>query len=611
MPDNAFDRTILNALERPLSPDHNQALSQMDRTIRELADRTHNFRAGYSSNANALSPAGTSAFGFIGDAFRAVPVTPEDSATATQIGISPGLGYLSAVLIDEFTADNPSNIPSLNQGVEGLNDLSPYKPVILTAQTVFSPPQNNGAGTRVDRIEVKYNRVTTNPTVENGWNPVTGEFDPRLVNQTLSFNVDGQTSMDGFGAINYALGRENGVTFLSPASPGYVVIAYVVVPVGKLNFNPASIIDRRPLIFPGGTIPVSFVATVPDSSNIPVISSVVAPPGIQVGAISHNLLHSAIQFFIFAGRMNGFDFTPSVSVMTQLGGDRGGGFVATTSQTGIGNSLNGALSASALSLTLHSSSLFPPSGAVTVDTEVIEYAANDIASNTLSSLSRGASLTFPAPHTDGTSVSLNGVPVVLAVTMDISLTSLTIILNDSLSLPGAGYVMIDDEIINYSANNTSTNTLSGLIRGALFTQFDAHSKGTPVLKASLDRNDTAQVHLTKFVGDGNLTFGQPVVRAITQDEANKLTNSSFSFGDLQVAPNNFVDNTDPKHPVSFSGGWSAGETRGQDCLTFSVVTVTTTADPSHVAFGLPVDSDSGLIGDYPITYYVMANLRAF
>lgn len=68
----------------------------------------------------------------------------------------------------------------------------------------------------------------------------------------------------------------------------------------------------------------------------------------------------------------------------------------------VATTLNGGISAGAVSATLASSTLLPPVGYVTIETEAILYGANNTATSVISSLTRGADGTTAAAHSDGT-----------------------------------------------------------------------------------------------------------------------------------------------------------------------------------------------------------------
>ena len=71
-------------------------------------------------------------------------------------------------------------------------------------------------------------------------------------------------------------------------------------------------------------------------------------------------------------------------------------------------------------------------------------------------------------------------------TLDGALTSgsSSIVLDDSGSFPSSGTVLIDSERVAYTANDTSTETLSGLTRGSDNTTAASHSDGAAVTNAT-------------------------------------------------------------------------------------------------------------------------------
>ena len=110
MPDQSYQRTIVYPLEKPIADDLNQDSSQGDRSIRDTL----------SALLNAQS-------GVVGGSLQVVQQSPP----ALGVIIKAGLAFQNA------PTDTPSNIG----GVIGLNDLSPYKPIVLAAHydTMISP----------------------------------------------------------------------------------------------------------------------------------------------------------------------------------------------------------------------------------------------------------------------------------------------------------------------------------------------------------------------------------------------------------------------------------------------------------------------------------------
>ena len=68
------------------------------------------------------------------------------------------------------------------------------------------------------------------------------------------------------------------------------------------------------------------------------------------------------------------------------------------------DTLDGAINASATSLTLDSSEAFPSTGVLLIDSERLSYSANDTDAGTISSITRAADNTTAASHSDGATV---------------------------------------------------------------------------------------------------------------------------------------------------------------------------------------------------------------
>ena len=81
----------------------------------------------------------------------------------------------------------------------------------------------------------------------------------------------------------------------------------------------------------------------------------------------------------------------------------------------------------------------------------------------------------------------------LAESMDVSQT--TIVLEDSSFFPDSGYVYIDNEVIQFTSNDKSTNTLGGCIRSATFTNFQAGATRSYTAGVAAIHNDRTGVVL--------------------------------------------------------------------------------------------------------------------
>jgi hypothetical protein len=178
MADKPFDREVINVRERPLSSDVDLIGSYADQAIRETLRQIYSKRTSFSDPTNVPSPSG-----FIGSAFA-----PRAAAVpAMTVTVKAGLGFI----------DNPADVPFTVGGVSGVNDLSPFKPLTLTADEVITVPAADPVNPRIDIIEVQYDRRLQDASSRDILNPITGIFAPGAVNKTLSFNLQHERPLVG------------------------------------------------------------------------------------------------------------------------------------------------------------------------------------------------------------------------------------------------------------------------------------------------------------------------------------------------------------------------------------------------------------------------------
>lgn len=239
-----FDRTITRPLERPISADLDQGLSQTDRAIRDTLRRMFQI-------------AGTPQSGFLDTSF----LVAQNSPTGMSVLITPGVGFQDA------TGDLPTGI----DGVTGVDDLSPYKPLPLNATMTIAIDAAPGAGQeRYDIIEVKVDRRAENPLSRDVLNTGTGLFVPTSVNKTLAFSLDGRSGRvvspsNSTTGIGYKVGTAAavGTAVVPSTSPGYVPLCTIYVGPSVTSILNANITDRRVLMGPtpgDGTVTTSKLA---------------------------------------------------------------------------------------------------------------------------------------------------------------------------------------------------------------------------------------------------------------------------------------------------------------------------------------------------------------
>lgn len=224
MSNRPFDRTILEPLEKPLADDINQLQSNFDQTFRFYVSQL------------AKNSAGTPQDGFMANGFLVSPSSPN----ALSVTVSPGLGF-QLQTGTEIAIDT----------VIGHNDLDLYKPIPLLAAQAFTVPTAPSApNSRIDIIEVKATRFTTDPNTRKVLEENTGQFVPGTVNKTSAWAVDGRAAVVAAGGSSTApLSYRTGVAAASPVAPavttGYIKVAEIVVGSDVTVITSANITDKR------------------------------------------------------------------------------------------------------------------------------------------------------------------------------------------------------------------------------------------------------------------------------------------------------------------------------------------------------------------------------
>jgi len=222
MADQPFNRTPLYPLEKPLADDINQGFSQADRSLRD-------FLYQFYSQAN----------GFVQASLKVGAAGP------------PSLNVVMAAGIAFY--DNGTDVPTAIGGVVGLDDRARYKPIVLGNPLTIAVPAPPGANSRIDLIEVAYNRLSDNPQSREFLDPTTDAFAPALKSKTLDFNVDGTLAYYAAAAVpTTALAYKSGVAGVSPVAPttdtGYMAVATILVVSGAVVINTGDITDQRSLL---------------------------------------------------------------------------------------------------------------------------------------------------------------------------------------------------------------------------------------------------------------------------------------------------------------------------------------------------------------------------
>lgn len=321
MSTNAYERVIINNLEKALSTDINELQSQLDRSQRSFLERLFNraSRDGLGISAGPVSP------GFVGDGFR---VTAD--GTHMALYVAPGQGFIYD------TSDVGANQVVNGVAISGLDDLSAFKPLLLVSPPTVSPagniavPAADPTNPRIDQVEVAYIRQALDQSTRLVLNPATGVAPATSLYKTLSFLLDGtfgqgtgQASTGQFG-VYYHVGTPGATPSIPAVSPGHYAIAQVLVPAGSSAVAQNQIRDLRYLLNPEGIGKGAFIVSVASqAATAPAMAHVDAPPGVRVAAQYVPVSASAGEITCWILLPGGVaDFSASIAVY-----DSGGNFL--------------------------------------------------------------------------------------------------------------------------------------------------------------------------------------------------------------------------------------------------------------------------------------------
>jgi len=279
-----FNRTVINTRERPLSSDINRAQSEIDRTLRDALMNIylprHSTYPDYASYPVS---------GMIGAGMKVRPKSPASMIVTVDIGL--GMSYSGAV---------DSNIG----GVPEVNDLSLWKPLYLDAPKDIVLDAAPGSSYRYDIIEVRTNRLLTDPSSRDVLNTSSGAFEAQVVNKALDWRLDGSFSRvlagnPSTGAIGYKVGA-TGAAAPDPTN-NYMKIATIYIPTGTTAVDADKINDTRRMLSPAGLACLSTTVFIPAGSTTPNMTMLRCPPGIVVSAVCISFNPVELEIYVLAG----------------------------------------------------------------------------------------------------------------------------------------------------------------------------------------------------------------------------------------------------------------------------------------------------------------------
>jgi len=290
MANKPFDRVMLNPRERPLSSDINQYQSEADRTLRALLERIYSRRTSLSSDV--ATPA---IDGVIGDGLKVRPVSP----ISMQVRVPAGYG----------SQYNASDLPSAIGGVQGVDDLSAWKPLALNADVTFTVPAAHPTLPRYDIIEVRANRAVADLSSRDVLNTSTGRFEPVDVYKTLSWAMEGSTGVvaspsNSTAAVSLKTGTPAAFPAVPSTTTGYVKVAELIVDSGVTTLDVNAIRDLRRMLFPASQWSIACQLTTALSGPLVCsLANLIAPPGVQVVGLSTALAYGACEIYIAMGAL--------------------------------------------------------------------------------------------------------------------------------------------------------------------------------------------------------------------------------------------------------------------------------------------------------------------
>lgn len=293
--DKPFDRANVGLRERPVSSDHNRIQSQIYRTIQSLMGSLHAPRV---SNTSAGSQQRT---GFIGDGFRVVPSSP----AAMTVQVSPGFGFVYDA------TDVPEDIGATD--LENVDDLSPFKPLVLMAPVTFALSAPSVGNSRIDIIEVRVNRDLTDSLTRRQLDVTTKQYLDHSFYKTLTYALDDDTgtvnNVDSTAALSYKIGAPSASPSAPAVTAGYVKIAEVRTGSGTVSVVGGNIGDYRALLGAGGIVPASVQFRLQYNAGTPIVTieKMIAPPSVEIG-IDPNSNRGSFEAAIIGGNFTGIAY---------------------------------------------------------------------------------------------------------------------------------------------------------------------------------------------------------------------------------------------------------------------------------------------------------------
>jgi hypothetical protein len=236
----------------------------------------------------------------------------------------------------------------------------------------------------------------------------------------------------------------------------------------------------------------------------------------------------------------------------------------------VSSTLNGGLSAVAVSATMASTVHFPVKGGITVESEAILYTGNDTATSVLSGLTRGADSTTAVIHADGTAVFVhmqarhhNALKdEVIAIETNIASR-----FGNTTTGVSVNQVFSGSATFNGTMTSNTTTVFNGITKFQTSTTFsattifqgDATFNTATAIKGTITNDNAA----AGFIGEYTESVVSVAQNATTTAEWGDLTSLTLTSGDWNlVGFINFTRNTGTWSAIRTGIGTEPGNTSG-------------------------------------------------
>jgi len=196
-----------------------------------------------------------------------------------------------------------------------VDDRSPFKPMLLTAPQSFAVPAAPTAGnSRIDIIEAQYSRQLIDPQLRRQLDPGSKAFIDHMFTKTLSFALDGQVGTvnspsPSTAPLSYKIGAvaATGSQLEPNVTAGYVQLARINIGPAVTTIDSNVLVDRRPLLAPGGVVPFGASFHLQWNSGAPTVAvtSIATPPAMQIGLAPNSSAKGSGTIYVIGGQIKG------------------------------------------------------------------------------------------------------------------------------------------------------------------------------------------------------------------------------------------------------------------------------------------------------------------